>query len=96
MRIENLALSVIFALALVVGAHAGTGGSELTSMWNEISSGLQGFWGKIIAVLFVGLALAAAKGGNILMAFAMFIIGMLIGTIPSLIDARYSLTFFGF
>lgn len=96
MRREVLALAVMLSLAIAFNAFAGTGGGELQSMWQEIERGLQGFWGKLIAILFVGLALIAAKGGNMLMAFAMFIIGMLIGTIPGLIDARYSLTFLGF
>ncbi|HID05221.1 MAG TPA: hypothetical protein EYP20_05395 [Aigarchaeota archaeon] len=65
----------------------------MTSIWNEISQGLQGFWGKIIAVLFIGFTLVAAKGGNMLMAFAMFIIAMVIGIVPGIVDARYTLLF---
>jgi len=81
-------------LLLMVGiTFAGTGGGELTSIWNEISQGLQGFWGKIIAVLFIGFTLVAAKGGNMLMAFAMFIIAMVIGIVPGIVDARYTLLF---
>ena len=92
MRREVLTVA-LFTIIFAGVSFAGTGGSELTSIWNEISQGLQGFWGKIIAVLFVGLTLVAAKGGNMLMAFAMFVIAMVIGVIPGIIDARYTLTF---
>lgn len=90
---EMLVLVLLMAFSAGTTTFAGTGGSELTSIWNEISQGLQGFWGKIIAVLFIGLTLVAAKGGNMLMAFAMFIIAMVIGVIPGIVDARYTLTF---
>lgn len=93
---EVLFLGLLLLMLVGTPALAGTGGSELTSMWNEISAGLQGVWGKIIAILFVGFALMAGKGGNMLMAFAMFVIAMLIGTIPGIINARFSLTFLGF
>lgn len=88
---------LVFLITLIIVftgmSFAGTGGSELASIWTEISNGLQGFWGKIIAVLFIGFTLIAARGGNMLMAFAMFIIAMLVGIIPGIIDARYTLTF---
>jgi len=92
MKRESL-FTFVFLTVFVMSAFAGTGGSELSSVWNEISQGLQGFWGKIIAVLFIGFTLIAAKGGNILMAFAMFIVAMLIGIVPGVIDTRYTLTF---
>ena len=83
---------LVLLLFVMVGmSFAGTGGSELSSVWNEISTGLQGFWGKIIAAIFIGLTLVAAKGGNGIMAFAMFIIAMIIGVVPGVIDSRYSL-----
>ncbi len=94
-RYEMLALALFMVFVAGTTTFAGTGGSELTSVWTEISNGLQGFWGKIIAVLFVGLTLVAAKGGNMLMAFAMFVIAMVIGVIPGVIDARFTLTFIG-
>lgn len=84
---------VLFAILAVGLAFAGTGGAELTSAWDEITQGLQGFWGKLIAAVFVGLAVVALKGGQTIMAVTMFVIAMLIGAIPGIIDARYTLTF---
>ena len=92
MKKEELFL-VGFLLLMVGLSFAGTGGSELTSAWDEISQGLQGFWGKLIAAVFVGLAVVAMKGGQTIMAITMFVIAMLIGAIPGIIDARYTLTF---
>jgi len=87
------ALILVGVFTVVTTTFAGTSGSELSTLWNEISGGLQGFWGKLIGILFVGFALVAAKGGNMLMAFAMFILGMVIATIPGILDARYTLLF---
>jgi len=84
---------LVATFVLSLPALAGTGGSELSSLWTEITNGLQGFWGKLIAVLFVGFSLVAAKGGNMLMAFAMFILAMTISIIPGIIDARFTLLF---
>ena len=90
----SFAFALMMLILVLAGVtFAGTGGSELSSIWTEISQGLQGFWGKIIAVLFIGFTLIAAKGGNMLMAFAMFVIAMLVGIVPGMIDARYTLTF---
>ena len=95
-RHEMLALALFVMFLAGTTTFAGTGGSELSSIWTEISNGLQGFWGKIIAVIFIGLTLVAAKGGNMLMAFAMFVLAMVVGVAPGVIDARYTLTFLGY
>jgi len=84
-----------FILALLLGdvSFAGTGGSELASLWDEIVQGLQGYWGKIIAVALLGFAILMGVRANWLMAFALLVISFSIGIIPGVIDTRYTLTF---
>ncbi len=83
----------LFMLFLAGTAFAGTGGAELSSVWDEISMGLQGFWGKIIAAALVGLSIMVGKDGRYISALAIFIMGMVIGFIPGIVDSRYTLTF---
>ncbi|HHJ63318.1 MAG TPA: hypothetical protein ENJ61_00260 [Aquifex aeolicus] len=85
----------LFMLFLAGTAFAGTGGAELSPIWDEISQGLQGFWGKIVAAAMVGLSIWIAKEGRYISALAVFIMGMVIGFIPGIVDSRYALTFLG-
>ena len=74
-------------------AFAGTGGTELNSWWTELSDALKGTWGKLIAAAFIGLAIITGKSGGIIPAIFLFLIGISIGTIPDIVDARYTATF---
>jgi len=86
---------VLIALALAMPelAFAGTGGSEVASWYNDISSALQGFWGKLIALAFIGFSLIAFKEGAIIPAIFLIFVGLGVGVIPDVVDARFTLTF---
>ncbi len=96
------AAAVAFALALVLAgllalspdlAFAGTGGSEVSSWYNDIAGALQGFWGKLIAMAFIGFSLVAFKDGAIIPGIFLVFLGLGVGIIPEIVDARFSLTF---
>jgi hypothetical protein len=74
-------------------AFAGTGGSEVASWYNDIASALQGFWGKLIAMAFIGFSLVAFKEGAIIPAIFLIFIGLGVGIIPDMVNARFTLTF---
>lgn len=88
---KNL-LKTLVGLLLIVGvaAYAGTGGSEVTSWYNDMSGALKGFWGKIIALFFIGLAIMLFRQGTIMGGMFMGFLGLSIGTIPEMIDAKYT------
>jgi hypothetical protein len=94
--------AAVFALALVLAgllalspdlAFAGTGGSEVASWYNDIASALEGFWGKLIAMAFIGFSLVAFKEGAIIPAIFLIFVGLGVGIIPDVVDARFTLTF---
>lgn len=73
-----------------VSAFAGTGGSEIESWYTDISGSLKGTWGKLIAVGFIGIAIILFKGGNIVGGIFMVTLGLSIGIIPDMVDAKYT------
>lgn len=84
---------VLIGLALVffgMNAFAGTGGAELQAWYTDISSALQGFWGKIIAAAFMGIAIILFKGGGIIGGIFMMMIGLSVGMIPDIIDSKFT------
>lgn len=91
----------LFALALVLSAlvlvpdlaMAGTGGAEVQSWYADISAALKGFWGKLIALAFIGFSLVAFKQGAIVPAIFLIFVGLGVGIIPDIVDARFTLTF---
>lgn len=91
----------LFALALVLSvlvlvpdlAMAGTGGAEVQSWYTDISGALKGFWGKLIALAFIGFSLIAFKQGAIIPAIFLIFVGLGVGVIPDIVDARFTLTF---
>lgn len=83
-------LFALFILILGVNAFAGTGGSELQAWYTDISGALQGFWGKIIAAVFMGIAIILFKGGSIIGGIFMMMLGLSVGMIPGIIDSRYT------
>ena len=94
--------ALVFTLALVlVGllalspdlAFAGSGGSEVASWYNDIASALRGFWGKLIAMAFIGFSLVFFKDGAIIPAIFLIFVGLGVGIIPDIVDARFTLTF---
>lgn len=93
MALMMLGLFVMLTMSMM--AAAGTGGSELSSAWNTVTNGLQGTWGKLIAAGFVGLAMLALKNGSIIGGIFMFIMAVLVGTIPNIVNADYSATITG-
>ncbi len=88
-------LGMFLMLTISMMAVAGNGGSELSSAWNTVENGLQGTWGKLMAGGFVGLAMLALKNGSIIGGIFMFIMAVLIGTIPDIVNADYSATVTG-
>ncbi len=89
-----LALALVLGLALVPElAMAGTGGAEVQAWYTDISNALKGFWGKLIALAFIGFSLIAFKQGAIIPAIFLIFIGLGVGIIPDMVDARFTLTF---
>ncbi len=91
---------VLFFLSLAIflgvdvqNAFAGTGGQEVNAVWDFVKNGLQGTWGKILAAIFVGFAILAAKGGNGIATIIFAAIAFLIGSIPTIVESGYSGTF---
>ena len=62
----------------------------MNDWYNDISAALQGTWGKIIAVAFLGLTIILFKGGAILAGIFMMMVGFGVGMIPDMVDARYT------
>ena len=88
---KKLFLKIFILLGLLgVSAFAGTGGSEVNDWYNDISAALQGTWGKIIAVAFLGLTIILFKQGAILAGIFMMMVGFGVGMIPDMVDARYT------
>ncbi len=96
------AAAVAFTLAVLLTgllalspdlAFAGSGGSEVQSWYDDISNALQGFWGKLIALAFIGFSLVAFKEGAIIPAIFLIFVGLGVGIIPDIVDARFTLTF---
>ncbi|UXC30534.1 hypothetical protein N3114_05810 [Aliarcobacter butzleri] len=86
----------IAALLTILGvaAFAGTGGSEVNSWYSDITDALKGTWGKIIAVAFLGLTIILFKSGSILGGIFMMLVGLGVGTIPDIVDAKYTALMF--
>lgn len=85
---------VVGAVMFIAGpAIAATGGSEVSGMWTDVSNGLAGGWGKLLAVLMIGGAVVAFKQGAIIPGFSAFVLGLSIGTIPAIINSKYSILF---
>ncbi len=96
------AAAVAFTLAVLLTgllalspdlAFAGSGGSEVQSWYDDIASALQGFWGKLIALAFIGFSLVAFKEGAVIPGIFLIFIGLGVGIIPDIVDARFTLTF---
>jgi len=90
------ALAVLLAGLLALSpdlAFAGTGGSEVRSWYSDISNALEGYWGKLIAMAFIGFSLVFFKEGAIIPAIFLIFVGLGVGMIPDIVDARFSLTF---
>jgi hypothetical protein len=101
-RSQASAAAVAFVLAVLLTgilalspdlAFAGTGGSEVATWYTDISSALRGFWGKLIAMAFIGFSLVFFKEGAIIPAIFLIFIGLGVGIIPDMVDARFTLTF---
>ncbi len=99
---QTSAAAVAFTLAVLLTgllalspdlAFAGTGGSEVSSWYNDIAAALQGFWGKLIALAFIGFSLVAFREGAIIPGIFLIFIGLGVGIIPDIVDARFTLTF---
>jgi len=94
LSIFTITLAVMLAVDPVISqAFAGTGGAEVSSWWTDLSNGLKGTWGKLIAAAFIGLAFVAGKSGGVIPALFLFFLGISVGTIPDIVNARYTITF---
>ena len=92
---KKLIIKLFVLLSLLgVSAFAGTGGSEVDAWYTDISDALKGTWGKIIAVAFLGLTIILFKGGSILGGIFMMLVGLGVGTIPDIVDAKYTALMF--
>ncbi|MFA6396628.1 MAG: hypothetical protein WCW84_11740 [Sulfurimonas sp.] len=84
---------VLLFLAFNASLYAGTGGAEIATWYTTVSAALKGAWGKIGAVVFIVMALMALKQGGIVPGGFLFFLGISIGTIPDIIDAKYTMLF---
>lgn len=84
---------LLLLLAFNISLYAGTGGAEVSSWYTDLSADLQGYWGKLGAVAFIIGALLALKQGGIVPGAFLFFLGISIGTIPAMIDSRYTICF---
>jgi hypothetical protein len=91
--VKKLLPFVLLFLMFNVSLYAGTGGAEVASWYTDLSASLQGSWGKLGAVAFIVMALMALKQGGIVPGAFLFFLGISIGTIPGMIDARYTMLF---
>jgi hypothetical protein len=87
-----VALVGLFALSPDL-AFAGTGGNEVSSWYQDVAGALKGFWGKLIAMAFIGFSLVFFKEGAIIPAIFLIFVGLGVGIIPDIVDARFTLTF---
>lgn len=87
---KKLLVSLIVLGILSINAVAGTGGAEIQSWYTDLSSSLQGFWGKVIAVAFIGIAIILFKSGAIVGGIFMVMLGLGVGGIPDMVDAKYT------
>lgn len=74
-----------------VSVYAGTGGAEVASWYTDLSAALQGTWGKIIAVVFIGLSLMSFKQGLIVPGLFLVFLGLSVGTIPGIVDSKFTM-----
>lgn len=84
---------VILGLMLLfigTSVFAGTGGAELDSWYTQISDALTGTWGKIIAAFFLGTAIIIFKSGGVVGGIFMVLLGLSIGSIPAIINSKYT------
>lgn len=72
---------------------AGTGGSELNSLWVDLSGMLKGTMGKLIAVFFLALCIMAFKAGSVPGGGFLLLIALSIGILPDIVDSRYTVIF---
>jgi len=84
---------IALALAMPELAFAGTGGTDVQAWYNDIANALKGFWGKLIALAFIGFSLMAFKEGAIIPAIFLIFVGLGVGVIPDVVNARFTLTF---
>jgi len=84
---------ILVLLLLLIGTSvfAGTGGTELDSWYTDLSGALTGTWGKIIAAFFIGTAIIIFKTGGVIGGIFMVMIGLSIGTIPTIINSKYTI-----
>ena len=72
-------------------AFAGTGGAELSTWYTDISDALTGTWGKNYCRFFIGTAVIIFKQGGIVGGIFMVLLGLSIGSIPTIINSKYTL-----
>ena len=90
----SLTVAVLLGIDPIIhNAFAGTGGTEVNAVWDFVKNGLQGTWGKILAAIFIGFAILAAKGGNGIATIIFAAIAFIIGSIPTIVESGYSGTF---
>ncbi len=87
---KKLFLVIVLFLGLSSIAFAGTGGAELSTWYTDLSGGLKGAWGKVIAVAFIAIALMLFKNGAIIAGVFMIFLGLSVGTIPDIVDAKFT------
>lgn len=91
---KRMVIFLMTAMLIIAAAqvYAGTGGSEVQSIWNDITGMLQGTLGKIIAIFLIGFAIRAAFSGSVLPAIMFFVLGLGIGMLPGVVNSRFTLT----
>ncbi len=97
MKMSVLALLAVVAVGLLFDpllnhAWAGTGGTEVDSLWTMITDGLEGGWGKLAGVLLIVVALVSFVNAYIVPGIVAFVLALTVGVWPAVVNARYTLT----
>lgn len=86
-------VSAFLILVVPVFLWAGTGGTEVNGIWDDIKAGITGGWGKLLAVFLIFGGVFLLSDGKKGWGLITMIIGMSLGMIPAAVESRYTLGF---
>lgn len=90
---EHKAFLAFLLIVVPVFLWAGTGGSEVDQIWQDIKAGISGGWGKLLAVFLIFGGVFLLSDGKKGWGLIVMIIGMSLGMIPAAVESRYTLGF---
>lgn len=87
------ALIAFMLIVVPVFLFAGTGGTEVNGVWDDLKAGITGGWGKLLAVFMIFGGVFLLSDGKKGWGLIVMIIGMSLGMIPAAVESRYTLGF---